>query len=75
MNSATLASNIKIPAFAKEGLFSAGMESARWGKVFKNPVMAGKAATRIVSAMIRGEDIKPEDKVFVKIWGSRVGQN
>ena len=26
----------------KEGLFSAGMESARWCKVFKNPVMAAK---------------------------------
>jgi len=74
INSATLASNIKIPAFMKEGLFSAGMESARWGKVFKNPVMAAKAATRITASMMKGEKINPADKVFVKIWGSRVGQ-
>lgn len=74
VNSATLASNIKIPAFAKEGLFSAGMESARWGKVFKNPTMAAAAATRITSALLKGAEIRPEDKIFVKIWGSRVGQ-
>ena len=49
-------------------------ESARWGKVFKNPVMAAKAATRITASMMKGEKINPADKVFVKIWGSRVGQ-
>lgn len=74
VNRATQASNIKIPPAVQELFFSAGMESARWGKLFISPVKAVAASTRILTNMIKGHEVAPEDKVFVKVWGSRVGQ-
>ena len=74
VNLATGASNLKIPKAIQEGMFSANMEAARWGKIFRNPAEAAKSATHIISSMAKGEEVKPQDKVFLKVWGSRVGQ-
>ena len=74
MNVATGATSEKLPKALQELLFSAPMESARWGKMFKSPKMAADAGFRITKALLKHEDIKPQDKVFLKIWGSRVGQ-
>ena len=73
-NVATGATNVQIPTVLKEGLFSAPMESARWGRLFKSPAMAADAGIRILNNLRKGEDIKPKDKVFLKVWGKRVGQ-
>lgn len=73
-NVATGATNVQIPTILKEGLFSAPMESARWGRLFKSPAMAADAGIRILNNLRKGEDIKPQDKVFLKVWGKRVGQ-
>lgn len=74
VNNATGATNLKIPAAIREGLFSTGMEGARWGRLVRNPAEAATRGTRILADMAKGVKIKPEDKVFVKVWGSRVGQ-
>lgn len=74
VNLATGASNLKIPDALQEGMFAAGMESARWGKIFNSPAKAIEKSTGILKDIIQGKEVKPEDKVFVKVWGSRVGQ-
>jgi len=74
MNLATGASNNKIPTVLQEGLFSAGMESARWGKLFKTPALAVDASIRIMKSLKNGQEPRPQDKVLLKVWGSRVGQ-
>ncbi len=74
INLATGASNLKISPVVKEGLFSAQMEAARWGRLFRNPARAVDAAARITASAIKGEELRPQDVVFLKIWGSRVGQ-
>lgn len=74
VNLATGASNLKIPDALQEGMFAAGMESARWGRIFQSPAKAIEKSTGILSDIIRGREVKPEDKVFLKVWGSRVGQ-
>lgn len=74
VNLATGASNLKIPDALQEGMFAAGMESARWGRLFQNPAKAIEKSTNILSDIVKGNPVKPEDKVFLKVWGSRVGQ-
>ncbi len=74
INNSTGATNLKVPAAIQEGLFSAGMESARWGRLIRNPSEAAARGTRILVDMAKGVKIKPEDKVFVKVWSHRVGQ-
>jgi len=74
MNNATGATNLNIPSAIQEGLFSAGMESARWGRFIRNPAEAAARGTRLLADMAKGKEIRPEDKVFAKVWFSRVGQ-
>lgn len=75
VNNATGASNIKIPNAINEITFAGGMESARFAKLLRNPVEASVVAGNIVVDMVRKDkQVSASDKVFVKIWAKRVGE-
>jgi hypothetical protein len=71
VNNATGASNLNIPKAVNELTFAGGMEAARWGKLTTNPVKATAIALR---AIYEPSKVSTADKVFAKVWASRVGQ-
>lgn len=70
VNNATGASNLNMPAWVGEVTFAGGMEAARWGKLTKNPLKAGYIALK---ALTPGAKVSVGEKVFAKVWASRVG--
>ncbi|HEY8661073.1 MAG TPA: hypothetical protein VIL78_18720, partial [Hanamia sp.] len=70
VNNATGATNLKIPEVINEVTFAGGMEAARWGKLTRNPLNATRIALK---ALIHPDKVSVEDRVFAKVWASRVG--
>jgi len=74
VNNATGATNIKLPKWTKEIAFAANMETARWEKLTSNPFKASKTALNVLSDMVtKKKSVTDSEKVFAKIWASRVG--
>lgn len=71
VNNATGATNLKIPEAIQEVTFAGGMEAARWGKLTRNPL---KVASIAAKALIHPNKVSAQDRVFAKVWASRVGQ-
>lgn len=71
VNNATGATNLKLPDWVNEVSFAGGMEAARWGKLTRNPMRATAIA---IKALRNPEKATTEEKVFAKIWASRVGE-
>jgi len=71
VNNATGATNLNIPNWINEVTFAGGMEAARWGKYTRNPLKATEIALK---AIAKPSSVKPEERVFAKVWASRVGQ-
>lgn len=71
VNNATGATNWKVPEGVKELTFAGGMEMARWEKLTRNPT---KATMTAIKALINPDKASAADKVFAKVWASRVGQ-
>jgi len=74
VNNATGATNINLPKWTKEIAFAANMEAARWEKLTSNPFKASKTAISVLSDMVtKKKSVTDADKVFAKVWASRVG--
>lgn len=71
VNNATGATNLKVPELLNETMFAFGMESARWGKLTRNPMRATAIA---IKALLHPEKATTEERVFAKVWASRVGE-
>jgi hypothetical protein len=71
VNNATGATNLKLPEWVNEVSFAGGMESARWGKLTRNPARATAIA---IKALITPEKATTAEKVFAKVWARRVGE-
>ncbi len=75
VNNATGATNLKVPEWLNEVSFAGGMESARWGKLLRNPAKSTEVALRTIVDQVRGtKNVSEGDKVFAKIWARRVGE-
>ncbi len=70
VNNGTGASNLNIPKAVNEFTFAGGMEAARWGKLTTNPI---KATATALKAIYAPDKVSVQDKVFAKVWASRVG--
>lgn len=80
INNATGATNLDLTIRNKKGetiadpnelFFAAGMESARWGKLTRNPI---KATGIALKALYAPDKVTTKEKVFARVWASRVGQ-
>lgn len=71
VNNATGATNLKVPEWLNEVTFAGGMEMARWSKLTRNPLRASEIAVR---ALINPKNASTSEKVFAKVWASRVGR-
>jgi hypothetical protein len=71
VNNATNATNLNIPSWVNEVTFAGGMEAARWGKLTTNPA---KATGTALKAIFAPKSVSVQDRVFAKVWASRVGQ-
>jgi len=71
VNNATGATNLNLPEWVNEVSFAGGMEAARWGKLTRNPA---KATATAIKALLKPESASTADRVFAKVWASRVGQ-
>ncbi len=78
VNNATGGTNLDLKLRDKQGnvivdpdkiMFAANMEAARWEKLTKNPVKA----TGIALKALFSDKATPAEKVFAKVWASRVG--
>ncbi len=74
INNATGATNLKLPTWVNEVSFAGGMEAARWGKLTRNPAKATTTALKTIRSIMGGEPVSAEDRIFAKVWASRVGQ-
>lgn len=74
INNATGATNMQVPKAIQEGMFSSGMEGARWGRLVRNPADAAVRGTKILNNMAKGKPIDAADKAFVKVWSKRAGE-
>lgn len=70
VNNATGATNTTLPKWTQEVAFAANMEAARWEKLTKNPATATATALK---ALITPDKASEADRVFAKVWASRVG--
>jgi hypothetical protein len=78
VNNATGGTNINFrggpigKTFA-EMTFAGGMELARWEKLIGAPGKAINIGFKAGKTLFNGEKVRPEDKVWIKTWGKRVG--
>lgn len=70
VNNATGATNLTLPKWTQEVSFAGNMEAARWEKLTANPLNATKTALK---AIITPDKVTDAEKVFAKVWASRVG--
>lgn len=79
VNNATGATNLDLMVRNKQGdvvfdpnevAFAPGMETARWGKLIRNPA---KATSVALQALFKPSSVSIKDKVFAKVWAKRAG--
>lgn len=71
VNAATGATNIRVAPWINEVTFAGGMEASRWGKLTRSPLKATQVA---IKALTHPKSVSTADRVFAKVWASRVGQ-